>query len=78
MTVAHVPTGYMLADVLTKPLAKIKFFDSSMPFWGSSESRTQAKFLIPSGIKAAMAYNMSGMAAIACSLKRMLLMDAIA
>jgi hypothetical protein len=26
VTVAHVPTGYMLADVFTKPLAKIKFF----------------------------------------------------
>ena len=26
VTVAHVPTGSMLADVLTKPLAKIKFF----------------------------------------------------
>ena len=26
VTVAHVPTGFMLADVLTKPLAKVKFF----------------------------------------------------
>ena len=26
VTVAHVPTGLMLADVLTKPLSKIKFF----------------------------------------------------
>ena len=26
ITVAHVPTEFMLADVLTKPLAKIKFF----------------------------------------------------
>ena len=26
VTVAHIPTGVMLADVLTKPLAKIKFF----------------------------------------------------
>ena len=26
VTVAHVPTAFMLADVLTKPLARIKFF----------------------------------------------------
>ena len=38
VTVAHVPTGSMLADVLTKPLAKIKFFGFINAILGGMQS----------------------------------------
>ena len=47
VTVAHVPTGSMLADVLTKPLAKIKFFGFINAILGMEQSDENCHFADP-------------------------------
>ena len=52
ITVAHVPTEFMLADVLTNPLAKIKFFRLINAIWAWRQCKTAVGLPVPSGTTA--------------------------
>ena len=47
ITVAHVPTGFMLADVFTKPLTKIKFFRFINAILGSTRIEDSCFITVP-------------------------------